>query len=73
MANFETKTIKQIYDGIIAKYTTLRNKYGDTAPLLEKAAVRSIAYAFAGVAGTYGNFQHGFINNVSRKLADLRR
>lgn len=51
MANFETKTIKQIYDGIIAKYTTLRNKYGDTAPLLEKAAVRSIAYAFAGVAG----------------------
>lgn len=52
MANFETKTIKQIYDGIIAKYTTLRNKYGDTAPLLEKAAVRSIAYAFAGVAGT---------------------
>jgi len=52
MANFEIKTIKQIYDGIIAKYTTLRNKYGDTAPLLEKAAVRSLAYAIAGVAGT---------------------
>ena len=52
MANFETKTIKQIYDGIIAKYTTLRNKYGDSAPLLEKAAVRSLAYAIAGVAGT---------------------
>lgn len=52
MANFETKTVKQIYDGIIAKYTTLRSKYGDTSPLLERAAIRSIAYAFAGVAGT---------------------
>lgn len=51
MANFETKTISEIYDGIIAKYTTLRSKYGDTSPLLEKAAVKSIAYAFAGVAG----------------------
>lgn len=52
MANFETKTIKQIYDEIIAKYTTLRNKYGDESPLLEKAVVRSLAYAYAGVAGT---------------------
>lgn len=52
MANFETKTIKQIYDGIIAKYTTLRSKYGDSSPLLEKAAVRSLAFAYAGVAGT---------------------
>lgn len=40
MANFETKTIKQIYDGIITKYTTLRNKYGDEAPLLEKAVTK---------------------------------
>lgn len=52
MANFETKTIKQIYDGIITKYTTLRNKYGDEAPLLEKAVIRSLAYSYAGVAGT---------------------
>lgn len=51
MANFETKTIKEIYDNIIAKYTTLRNKFGDTAPLLEKAAVKSLAYAYAGVVG----------------------
>ena len=52
MANFEKKTIKQIYDGIIAKYTALRSKYGDSAPLLEKAAIRSLAFAYAGVAGT---------------------
>ena len=35
MANFETKTIKQIYDGIIAKYTTLRSKYGEDADTIK--------------------------------------
>ena len=57
MANFETKTIKQIYDEIIAKYTTLRNKYGDESPLLEKAVVRSLAYAYAGVFRKLAVFQ----------------
>lgn len=52
MANFETKTVKQIYDELIARYTSLRAKYGDNSPLLEHAAVKSIFYAFAGVLGT---------------------
>ena len=52
MAEFETKTIKQIYDGFISSYTVLRSKYGDNAPLLEKAVVKSLGYAMAGVAGS---------------------
>jgi len=52
MANFETKTIKQIYDAMLAKYATLRSSYGDTTPLLEKAAIKSIFFAVAGVAGS---------------------
>ena len=52
MANFETKTIKQVFDGLMAKYTALRNKYGDTSPVLEKAAVKSIFYAISGAMGT---------------------
>lgn len=52
MANFETKTIKEIAEGVIAKYKALRQKYNDTTPLLEKAAVRSLSWAFAGSLGS---------------------
>ena len=51
MANFTTKTIKQIYDGFIAKYTILRTKNGDNSPILSKAAIKSLGYAIAGVCG----------------------
>lgn len=50
MANYTVKTIKEIYDDFMAKYTTFRNKYGDSTPLLEKACVKSIGYAIAAVA-----------------------
>lgn len=52
MANFETKNIKEIHDDIIARYTALRNKYGDNITLLEKGTVNSLAWAYAGVAAT---------------------
>lgn len=52
MANFTTKSIKQIYDGFISSFTVLRSKYGDDAPILEKSFVKSLGYAMAGVAGT---------------------
>lgn len=52
MANFEIKTIKEIAEGTIAKYKALRQKYNDTTPLLEKAAVRSLCWAFAGCLGS---------------------
>ena len=50
MANFTTKTIKEIYDEFIANYTIMRAKYGDNTPLLEKALVKSIGYAIAAIA-----------------------
>ena len=52
MANFTTKTIKEIYDGFISKYTIMRSKYGDTTPLLEKSFVKSLGYAISGIAGS---------------------
>ena len=52
MANFTTKTIKEIFDSFMAKYNVLRNKYGDNSPLLEKSFIKSIGYAISGVAGT---------------------
>lgn len=51
MANFTTKTIKEIYDAFIAKYTILRTKNGDNSPILSKAAIKSLGYAIAGVCG----------------------
>lgn len=52
MANFEIKTIKEIAEGTIAKYKALRQRYNDFTPLLEKAAVKSLSWAFAGVLGS---------------------
>ena len=52
MANFKSKTIKEIHDDFIARYTALRNKYGDTVTPLEKGVVNSIAWALGGVAST---------------------
>lgn len=52
MANFTTKTTKEIADGTVAKYKALRQKYKDTTPLLEKAAVKCLCWAFAGSIAT---------------------
>lgn len=52
MANFTTKTIKQIYEGFISSFTVLRSNYGDDSPILEKSFVKSLGYAMAGVAGS---------------------
>lgn len=52
MANFENKTIKDIFNTLNAKYTALRAKHQDTTPLLEKATVKSIFYAFSASLGS---------------------
>ena len=52
MANFTTKTIKEIFDSFMAKYSVLRTKYGDSSPLLEKSFIKSIGYSIAGVAAS---------------------
>ena len=52
MANFKTKTIKEIFNSFMSKYTVLRSKYGDTTPLLEKSFIKTIGYAIAGIAAT---------------------
>ena len=52
MANFTTKTIKEIFDSFMSQYTVLRSKYGDTKPLLRKSFIKTIGYAIAGIAAT---------------------
>jgi uncharacterized phage protein gp47/JayE len=52
VANFTTKTIKEIYNAFIAKYTVLRAKYGDNSPLLDKSFIKSLGYALSGVIAT---------------------
>lgn len=52
MANFTTKTIKEVFDSFMAKYTVLRSKYGDNSPLLEKSFIKTIGYAISGIAAT---------------------
>lgn len=51
MANYENKTIGDIFKILNAKYTALRAKFKDTTPLLEKATVKSIFYAFSASLG----------------------
>lgn len=52
MANYENKTISDIFKNLNAKYTALRAKFKDTTPLLEKAVVKSIFYAFSASLGS---------------------
>ena len=52
MANYQTRSIQEIHDDIIARYNALRAKYGDEAPLLERAAIHSLAWAFAAISAT---------------------
>lgn len=52
MANFKTKTIKEVYDSFMAQYTVLRNKYGDRHPLLQKSFIKTLGYAIAGIVAT---------------------
>lgn len=52
MANFTTKSIKEIFDSFMAKYTVLRSKYGDDSPLLEKSFIKTLGYAISGIAAT---------------------
>lgn len=52
MANFTTKTIKEVFDSFMAKYTVLRSKYGDNSPLLDKSFIKTIGYAISGIAAT---------------------
>lgn len=47
MANYENKTTSDIFKNLNAKYTALRAKHKDTTPLLEKAVIKSIFYAFS--------------------------
>lgn len=53
MANYTKPTIKDTYNTIIADYET-RN--AQTAPLLEIAVVKSLAWAFAGIVSLLWNF-----------------
>lgn len=52
MANFTTKTIKEIFDAFISKYTVLKSKYGDSSPILKKSFINTIGYSIGGVAAT---------------------
>ena len=58
MANFTVKSIKEIFDSFMAKYTVLRSQYGDDSPLLQKSFIKAIGYSISSIAATlwqYGN------------------
>jgi baseplate J-like protein len=50
VANFTTKTIKEIFDTFISKYTVLKSKYGDSSPILKKSFINTLGYAIGGIA-----------------------
>jgi len=58
MQPFDTPTVQNIYDTIIADY---ESRTGETVPLLKKAAIKFLAFAFAGVVvllWRYGAWQY---------------
>lgn len=71
MANFTTKTIKEIFDSFIAKYNVLRNKYGDNSPLLEKSFIKSIGYSIGGVAATIWQMSVWVLKQIFPQTCDL--
>ena len=71
MANFTIKTIKEIYDDFMARYNTLRSQQGDNTPLLEKAVIKCIGYAIAGVAGVLWRLSVWLYKQCFPQTADL--
>ena len=71
MANFTTKTIKEIFDSFIAKYNVLRNKYGDNSPLLEKSFIKSIGYSIGGVAATIWQMSVWVLKQIFPQTCDF--
>lgn len=71
MANFTTKTIKEIFDSFMAKYNVLRNKYGDNSPLLEKSFIKTIGYSIGGVAATIWQMSVWVLKQIFPQTCDL--
>lgn len=71
MANFTTKTIKEIFDSFMAKYNVLRNKYGDNSPLLEKSFIKTIGYSIAGVAATIWQMSVWVLKQIFPQTCDF--
>ena len=71
MANFTTKTIKEIFDSFMAKYNVLRNKYGDNSPLLEKSFIKTIGYSIGGVAATIWQMSVWVLKQIFPQTCDF--
>lgn len=71
MANFTTKTIKEIFDSFMAKYTVLRSKYGDDSPLLEKSFIKTIGYAISGIAASLWQLGVWIYKQIFPQTCDL--
>lgn len=71
MANFTTKTIKEIFDSFMAKYNVLRNKYGDNSPLLEKSFIKTIGYSIGSVAATIWQMSVWVLKQIFPQTCDL--
>lgn len=71
MANFTTKTIKEIFDSFMAKYNVLRNKYGDNSPLLKKSFIKTIGYSIGGVAATIWQMSVWVLKQIFPQTCDL--
>lgn len=55
MANFTTKTIKEIFDAFISKYTVLKSKYGDSSPILKNHLLTQSVIQSAVLRRLYGS------------------
>jgi hypothetical protein len=71
VANFTTKTIKEIFDSFMAKYNVLRNKYGDNSPLLKKSFIKTIGYSIGGVAATIWQMSVWVLKQIFPQTCDL--
>lgn len=71
MANFTTKSIKEIFDSFMAKYTVLRSKYGDDSPLLEKSFIKTLGYAISGIAATLWQLAVWIYKQIFPQTCDL--
>ena len=72
MANFTVKTIKEIYDSFMAKYTVLRSQQGDDSPLLQKAFIKSIGYAIGAIAATLWQYANDIYKQCFPQSCDLK-
>ena len=71
MANFTVKTIKEVFNSLVAKYTVARSQHGDDSPLLEKSFVKSIFHSISAEASTLWQYANYILKQCFPQSCDL--